>query len=154
MQRMQEVQSTGHDVLLISANSAYRDLASALDKHDVSGIRILDVLSTSLGLAPDPRPDHVVCVPSPTMLEMTAMRMEQIRRIMGSDVHIIVDSLDALARSNPLHAVEEFTHYLVNRMRSMDVPGDLLVTDSEIGTRLADAAHPYTDGHILLENRP
>lgn len=151
MQRVQDVQGEGCDVLLISANTAYKDLDAALAKHGVSDVRILDVLTTSLGLVPEPRPDHAVFVPSPTMLEMTAMRMEQIRRIMGPDVHIIVDCLDALTRSNPVHAVEEFTHYLVNRMRSMDVPGDLWVTDSEDGKRLAEAAHPFTDGNILLE---
>lgn len=151
MQRVQELQASGASVLLISANTSYKDLDGALDAHGVSDVRILDVLSTSLGLAPEPRPDHAVFVPSPTMLEMTAMRMEQIRRIMGSDVHIIVDTLDALARSNPVHAVEEFTHYLVNRMRAMDVPGDLWVTDSDTGQQLAQAAHPFTDGSTLLE---
>lgn len=152
VKRIQYVQGAGpRKVLVVSASWTHRDLRKTFDAAGIRDVMVLDLLSTMLGIMPDTRPGDAVFVPSPTMLEMTAMRVEQMHRMMGGDVHVIVDSLDSLVRYSPRKSVEEFTHYLVNRLRSLDASGDLFVNDVEDGRKLLEAARPYTDGTLPIE---
>lgn len=155
IQRIQDVQAEGAPkVLVVSSAWPHRDLRKAFDAARIRDVMVIDLLSAMLGIVPDARPSDAVFIPSPTMLEMTAMRVEQVHRMIGGRAHVIVDSLDALARYTPRKAVEEFTHYLVNRLRSLDASGDLFVAGTEDGRKLAEAARPYTDGTIPLEVEP
>lgn len=157
MRQVRAAQDRGKKVLLVTSDRPYSVLRSAADQEGVdgSGLMLLDSITTTNGDVPSPRPLDVVFVPSPTMLEMVAMRVEQIHQRMGGDVHVIVDSLSSFSLYNRPKAVEEFSHYLVNRLRAIGASGALVVNDDPEGEAMRDAIAPFTDGtHPLEETLP
>lgn len=142
----------GRRVLYVTANRPYRTLAAALRQAglDPDALRFVDVVSSLNGSIPAERPENVRFVRSPTMLEMIAMRAEQDVQGPGPCTHVLVDSLNALAIYNGPRPVQEFAHFLVNRMRGRQTGLDLLVSDSEEGRSLGDLVSGFVDERMHL----
>ena len=86
---------------------------------------------------------------SPTMLEMIAMRIEQATlRIKAANV--VLDNLNALTLYNGIGPVQEFGHYLANRLRTLEVAGDLLILDNDQGKEIRAAVQGFIDAEEAL----
>lgn len=145
------LQSEGKKVVFVSADRPYHALTQALREHGVAVdlIHFVDAVSSLNGSAPATRPPNATFLPSPTMLEMLAMRVEQAALRLGPGAHMVLDSLDTLTLYNGLHPVQEFSHYLANRLRSHGVHGDFVVRNGP-DRSLHDLVRPFTDGHLEL----
>lgn len=146
MQRVKEIQGDA-TVLLVTTDRPYLTLkeSGAAEGVDLDALWFLDTVSAMTGQTPNERPRRVLFIQSPTMLEMIAMRIEQMQRTIPGPVHVIIDSLSSACTYNKFAAVQEFTHYLVNRLRTLDLSADLVVTDDEQGTALQDSMRPMVD---------
>lgn len=145
--RLRQLQAGGCEVVYVAVDQPYTTLVSSLGQAgvQVDDVAFLDTVSLLDGHAPPRRPGNVLFVRSPTMLEMIAMRIEQL--ISGRPrVHVVVDSLTTLALYNDPLPVQEFTHFLANRLRLHGAEASLLVADSEEGRRLQERLHPFVDG--------
>lgn len=137
-------------MVLVTANRPFQTLRDRLAEAgaDVDAVFVLDAISCVNGSQPDERPRNAMFLQSPTMLEMIAMRTEQILARHGENPHVVVDSLNSLALYNGIEPVQEFSHYLANRLRSRDVPADLVVLSNEQGRILEDRIAGFTDGRV------
>lgn len=140
-----------HSVLVLSADRPSRTLLETFRAEglDLARLHILDVVSMMDGRAPAERPANTTFLQSPTMLEMMAMRVEQIAGRM-QDPHVVVDSLNTLALYNGVPAVQEFSHYLSNRLRTNAIPGDFIIRDNKEGRLLHEKVSGFTDEQAPL----
>lgn len=144
------LQGAGRRVVLVTANRPYRTLSDRFTQAglDASAVFFVDAVSCVDGSQPADRPTNALFLQSPTMLEMIAMRTEQVVARIGGDAHVVVDCLNAFALYNGPSPVQEFSHYLANRLRSRQVDGDLLVLDNDEGRNLEDAVGGFTDARL------
>ena len=144
-QQVRARQGTAGTVLYLAADRPSGMLRAAFAKAGVAMDRIhfLDAVTGLDGKIPERGPD-VTYVPSPTMLEMLAMRLEQLVGKL-SRPHIIVDSLTALALYSGSGPVQQFSHYVGNRMRSHGLSADLIVAATEEGAQLQALVAGHTD---------
>lgn len=149
---IRRLQEDGRKIVFVSADRPYATLVPALSKDgvDVERIQFVDVVSSMNGAAPSPRPGNATFLPSPTMLEMLAMRVEQVAQRVGPGAHMVLDSLDTLSLYNGVNPVQEFSHYLANRLRAQGVSGDFVVRDGPAGRHLHDLVLSFTDDRVEL----
>lgn len=148
---VRSLQDEGKRVVFVSADRPYHTLAQAFREHGVAveTMHFVDAVSSLSGSAPAQRPPNATFLPSPTMLEMLAMRVEQAALRLGPGAHMVLDSLDTLSLYNGVHPVQEFSHYLANRLRSHGVNGDFVVRGH--GDRsLHDLVLAFTDDRVEL----
>ena len=148
---LRALQADGKKVVFVSADRPYHSLTASLREHGVhvDNIHFVDAVSSLNGSAPGNRPANATFLPSPTMLEMLAMRVEQAALRLGPGAHMVLDSLDTLTLYNGVHPVQEFSHYLANRLRSHGVHGDFVVRGGP-DRSLHDAISAFTDDHVDL----
>lgn len=153
---VRDLQRQGRRVLLVTADRPFRTLEVALvaEGADPAQVHFLDCVSAMDGQAPRERPSNATFMASPTMLEMMAMRVEQLAQRMGPTVHVVLDSLSTLALYNGVPPVQEFSHYLANRLRTHGVCGDLLVNDNQEGRLLQERVAGFVDARLVLEAVP
>ncbi|MGB1587009.1 MAG: hypothetical protein ACPHID_08220 [Thermoplasmatota archaeon] len=134
--------ATGAFVIYVTADRPWSVMAKRLE--DATGMFAVDAISGANGMVNQARQDGVMFLQSPTMLEMIAMRVEQLAR-RHPNAHVVVDSLNALALYNGIGPVQEFSHYLANRLRALDVSGDFIVADNAQGQALRQAVEGFVD---------
>lgn len=140
-------------MVFVTANRPYQVIAKYLDEAgaDTAKVTFIDAVTRSDGSLPEHAPDNAFFLQSPTMLEMIAMRVEQALAREGANGHMILDSLNALQLYNGLPLVQEFSHYLINRLRTRGVSGDLVVLATPDGEVLERAISGFTDTVHRLE---
>ncbi len=134
------LQETGARIILLCADRPFDHYRASFGTAgaDMDRIHALDCVAALQSGAPHERRPNVHFLASPTMLEMMAMRIEQIAQRLGPGSHLVVDSLSTLALYNGVEPVQEFTHFLANRLRMRQVPGDFVVHDNPAGADLRD----------------
>lgn len=138
-------------VLFVTADRPYASWESpfAAAAVDLGRLCVIDAVSGMGGVLPAPRPDNVVFLPSPTLLEMMVLRIEQgCQR--SKATHVVLDSLNTLALYNGLAPVQAFSHYLINRARDSGVGLDLVVRDNQEGEALRARLAGFVDGSLRL----
>lgn len=150
---VRSLQADGKRVVFVTANRPYASLAARFEQEGVDARRlfIIDAVSVADGSPPPARPDNALFLQSPTMLEMIAMRTEQVLAQDASGGHMVLDCMNALNLYNGTGLVAEFAHFLSNRLRSRGAAGDLVVLDNEEGVLLEEALAGFTDGRVVLE---
>jgi hypothetical protein len=148
---VRKLQDEGRTVLYLAADRPHRQVVPLLEQAgaDVAAMQFLDVVTCMDGRVPAERPPNAVFLPSPTMLEMMAMRVEQVASRLKQPV-VLVDSLNTLVLYNGAPAVQEFTHYLANRLRLRGVGGDFVIRDTKEGRPLHDQVATFTDERLTL----
>ncbi len=149
-QHIQRLQQAGRRILYVTADRSHPSLATAFTKQgiDADELQFLD--------AAGHKPENTVSggvaliVPAPSMLELLAMRCEQLIYQVGPEVHVIIDSLNALVSHNDSDAVESFTKYMARRLRLLGVPGDFVLFNNIDGMLLLDHIESCTDSRLLL----
>ncbi len=138
----------GQHVLYVAIDRPYAGAVRALEEAgiDTRHFWFLDAITAASGIRPEAAA-NVMFVQSPTMLEMVAMRAEQIIRRMESAT-VVVDSLNALVLYNGREPVQEFAHYLGNRLRSLDADLDLVVLDNETGSQIREGLSSFLDSTL------
>ncbi len=145
------LQAAGRSVLYLAADRPYRQVAAQFAQAgvDVSTLHFVDVVTCMDGKVPAVRPPNTLFLPSPTMLEMMAMRIEQVTARLADPV-VVVDSLNTLALYNGPSAVQEFSHYLANRLRARGVSGDFVLREGRDAASLRDQVATFTDEQLVL----
>lgn len=147
-----ELQRSGQKVVFVSADRPYHALVRSLREQGIATeqMHFVDTVSSINGSAPPDRPSNATFLPSPTMLEMLAMRIEQAALRLGPGAHMVLDSLDTLSLYNGVHPVQEFSHYLANRLRSHGVDGDFVLRAGPAGANLHDLVVAFSDDRVEL----
>lgn len=138
-------------VVFVTADRPYASWEPVLANAgvDVRRLCVLDAVSGMGGALPVARPGNVVFLPSPTLLEMLVLRIEQgCQR--SKATHVVVDSLNTLALYNGLAPVQAFSHYLINRARGAGVGLDLIVRENQEGEALRHRLAGFVDGDLRL----
>lgn len=148
---VRRLQDAGKKVVFVSSDRPYHALSPLLREQGVAveQVQFVDTVSSLSGSAPMQRTANALFLPSPTMLEMLAMRVEQAALRLGPGAHIVLDSLDTLSLYNGVHPVQEFSHYLANRLRSHGVHGDFVVREGP-SRELHDLVMAFTDERVEL----
>lgn len=152
LQRLAEhvktLQDSGRHVVFVTANRpvAVLEPTMAAAGVDTSRMQFVDAITLRDGSRPTQAASNVLYLQSPTMLEMIAMRIEQALALDGREGHLVLDSLNALQLYNGLPLVQEFCHYLINRLRTRGAAADLVALSTPEGEILAQAVAGFTDG--------
>lgn len=149
---VRRLQDDGKKVVFVSADRPYHAWAQSLREQGVAIelVHFVDAVSSLSGSAPAHRPSNATFLPSPTMLEMLAMRVEQAALRFGPGAHMVLDSLDTLSLYNGANPVQEFSHYLANRLRLHGINGDFVVHDGPAGRQMHDLVLSFTDDRLEL----
>ncbi len=150
------LQAEGRAVILVTANRPFGALAPRLESAgvDLEEMVFVDTVTLTDGSRPHDAPRNVFFLHSPTMLEMVAMRIEQALSLDQRPAHLVLDSLNALQLYNGLPLVQEFAHYLINRLRTRGAAGDFIVLQTADGGILEQAVAGFMDGRHELEVAP
>lgn len=133
--------------VVITANRPVRILRTALEAANVdpSNLVFVDCISGLTGTVPDNEP-NAIYIDSPTLLEKTCMRAEQLlRRMPAGRRFLFVDNLATLAVYNGATTVSEMAHNLTTRMRLLAIPTGLLLVQSSETPDLEQAAFAHCD---------
>lgn len=151
-QHVLRLQDEAGFVVLVAANRPWANVQPVFEAEgvDFGRLFVLDAISCVNGYVQEARKDGILFLQSPTMLEMIAMRTEQIVA-RNAGAHVVLDNLNALTLYNGLGPVQEFSHYLANRLRAMRSSGDLLILDSDKGTEIRAAVDGFIDGEATMQ---
>lgn len=154
-EHVRDLQARGRIVIYVAADRPHKTLVSSFAEFGIDADRVhfIDLVSAANGHAPMERVANAMFLASPTMLEMLAMRVEQLIARLGTDSFVIVDSLNTLSLYNGEAPVQEFTHYLANRLRERRIPGDLIVRDGAESQSLQSKIASFTDARFELNPR-
>lgn len=146
------LQQQGRKIIFVSADRPYAGLMQSMADEGVSvaDVHFVDTVSSLNGTNPIQRPANATFLPSPTMLEMLAMRIEQVAQRLGANAHVVLDSLNTLSLYNGVQPVQEFSHYLANRLRAHGVNGDLVIHGGEKNAVLHDMIIGFCDDRLEL----
>ncbi len=149
---VQGLQADGRTVILVTANRPYSVLAPRLEEVGVVADEVIfvDTVTLTDGSRPMGAPRNVFFLHSPTMLEMVAMRVEQVLAMQEGPAHLVLDSLNALQLYNGTALVQEFAHYLINRLRTRGAAADFVVLSTPEAAELEQAIAGFTDGRHEL----
>lgn len=149
---VRSLQAGGARILYLTTDRPYAVLVESFGQAgvDADAVFFVDAITCMDGTLPQERPANVIFLQSPTMLEMMAMRVEQMLGHVGPTAHVVVDSLSTLALYNGVPPVQEFSHYLANRLRTNGRPGDLVVRDNPAGRELHERVVGFTDEELRL----
>lgn len=141
-------------VLFVTADRPVGSWISTWAQASVDPARlfVIDAVSAMNGQQPGPgaKAANATYLPSPAMLEMMALRIEQLIR-RHAPVRVVIDSLNTLAMYNGAAAVQAFAHYLANRLRDADVGADLIVHADAEGAALRQRLASFIDESLPLE---
>jgi len=153
-QHVRSLQKLGYSVLYVTTDRPFQTLAADFRELGVDSdvIFFLDSISYVNGQQPPQRPVNAMFLQSPTMLEMMAMRTEQLLGRVGERPFVVLDSLSALAVYNGIPPVQEFSHYLANRLRTNGVSGDFVIKDNQTGRDLVDKVSGFCDSHLRMSD--
>jgi len=113
---------------LWSANALSRRVS--LSKVPKDSLKVIDVISLQLG-SDITRSEDFIFLPTPASLESILVQIERLlRERKGERSFLIIDSLSYLSRYFSRDQIEEFFHYLQNRMLEEDIT--MLVFDQDI----------------------
>lgn len=146
---VRQLQDSGA-VLFITADRPFSSWVAPLANAgvDSSRLTIIDVVTAVSG-QPASRPHNVLFLASPGMLETMILRIEKCAAASGAR-HVVLDSLNTLASYNGLAPVQEFAHYLANRLRASSIGGDLVVRDGQAGAVLRERVESFVDESLTL----
>ncbi len=141
----------GHGVI-ITANRPYHVLAAAMREAglDLNGLEFVDCISALTGHHP-PNEPGVTFIDGPLLLEMIALRAQQLARFMpAGDRFLVLDSVSTLKLYNGMGPVTEMAHTLTTRMRLLDVPTAFLSLDDTNEQNLRNGIAGYCDQTLEL----
>lgn len=141
----------GHGVI-VTANRPYHVLAAAMRDAQIplEGLEFVDCISALTGHHP-PNQRGVTFIDGPLLLEMIALRTQQLARFMPDrDRFVLVDSVSTLKLYNGVDAVAEMAHSLSTRMRLMAIPAAFLALDDPGEDALRHAIAGYCDDVVPL----
>ncbi len=141
----------GHGVI-ITANRPYHVLAATMREAglDLTGLEFVDCISALTGHHP-PNEPGVTFIDGPLLLEMIALRAQQLSRFMPpGDRFLVLDSVSTLKLYNGAGPVTEMAHTLTTRMRLMEIPTAFLALDDPGEERLRNGIAGYCDKTVEL----
>lgn len=105
----------GEGIVLVTVHHAPRTLREHLGKAqvDMQHVTILDARGETPHDLDRHKDTHLV--PSPTLLELIALRAQKLAR-KHDKPHLVVDDCEGLAFHNPVGAVEEYVRYLCSHV--------------------------------------
>ncbi|PKK81804.1 MAG: hypothetical protein CVT47_00510 [Thermoplasmata archaeon HGW-Thermoplasmata-2] len=114
----------------INASRPYEVFSPLLEKKGINteNIFFIDCISNIVGIPAQAK--NVRYIPTPTMLELITIYLEN--ALKENPGFVILDSISALTIYNSERAMLEFLHFIVSRMRQKNVKTILLDTDSHI----------------------
>ena len=129
-----------HTATVVAASMAARGV-------DLERLDIVDAISPAQVAVPDVR---VTYIGSPTLLEMVALRTEKIAA-RDEKSHVVLCCLNTLLDYNHRQAVDQFVHYLAQRLQERGTPIDFVLQPaSEGGEALERRTKPFVGGRIEL----
>lgn len=148
------LQADGRQVIIVTANRPFSVLEPRLRDAgvDADAVVFVDTVTLTDGSRPIGAPKNVFFLHSPTMLEMVAMRVEQALSMHDGPAHLVLDSLNALQLYNGTAMVQEFAHYLINRLRTRGAAADFVMLATPDAHQLEAAIAGFTDGRHDLIN--
>ncbi len=141
----------GHGVV-ITANRPYHVLAATMrdEGMDLKGLEFIDCISALTGHHP-PNEPGVTFVDGPLLLEMIALRAQQLARFMpAGDRFLVLDSVSTLKLYNGSGPVTEMAHTLTTRMRLMDIPAAFIALADSGEEQLRHGIAGYCDQTLEL----
>jgi KaiC/GvpD/RAD55 family RecA-like ATPase len=148
------IQRAGGRVLYVTADRSHHILREAFGTQgvDLADIYWLDAITAVADNLPRAsKEDNTMYIASPTMLEMIAMRTEQLAYRTGAHAHVVLDSLNALCLYNDPRTLQEFTHYLANRLKLVGVAADFVVRPNRQGQEMLERLRGFVDTVAALE---
>ncbi len=133
--------------VVITANRPVSVLRQVLTDAgiDTKRVQFVDCISALTGVTP-PNEPGVVYIDSPTLMEKTGLRAEQLLRRLPTDQRFLfVDSLSTLAVYNGTSAVSEMAHNLTTRMRLLGVGAGLLLVQGNNSVELQQSVEAQCD---------
>lgn len=141
----------GHGVV-VTANRPYHVLMRSLRQAEIphDGLEFIDCISAMTGQQP-PSERGVTYVDGPLLLEMIAMRAQQLMRFMPDDDRfMLMDSVSTLCLYNGPGPVTEMAHTLTTRLRLMETGGVLFALDDPRQQDMIDGVAAYCDHVVKL----
>ncbi len=138
--------------VIITANRPYHVLSNSMREAgiELEGLEFIDCISALTGHHP-PNEKGVTYVDGPLMLEMIALRAQQLVRFMPEgDRFIVLDSVSTLRLYNGNDPVTEMAHTLSTRMRLMGVTTAFVALAEPGDASLRDAIAGYCDSVLEL----
>ncbi|MEK6985288.1 MAG: hypothetical protein AABX89_02770 [Candidatus Thermoplasmatota archaeon] len=132
--------------IIVAASQTSAALRAALALDRIENVHIVDCV-TALTAARPPSDSATTYLESPNLLEAMALRAQA--QMARGGRWLVVDCLSSLADHNGLEAVAEWTHTMVNQLRSRDITG-AMVFNSATGEGLESALAHHFDGVARL----
>lgn len=132
--------------VVVAASQTSASLRAALALDRIENVHIVDCV-TALTAARPPSDGATTYLESPNLLEAMALRAQA--QMARGGRWLVVDCLSSLADHNGLDAVAEWTHTMVNQLRSRDLAG-AMVFNSATGAGLESALAHHFDGVARL----
>lgn len=144
------LQAAGHPVVFVTADRPSHVVRRVFEEASVDGGRVhcIDVITGLSGT--QEAAENTTYLASPTMLEMIAIRIEQALCRMGPGSRVVLDSLNTLALYNGVEPMQEFTHFLANRLHLLGSGADLVVRDNADGAVILGRIECFLDGRQEL----
>lgn len=147
---VQQLLAEDQRVLYVCMDRPAVVLQDALERHGIDATKVdfLDAAAGRRGSAPD---GNIHDVDDPNDLDAVGLRIEQLCGDMGPRTHVLLDSVNSLLLHNGLDKVAGFVHYLANRLRLLQLPGDFICHQNQEWLLIADRFTSFLDEEVAAQ---
>lgn len=133
-----------HQVLYVTLGMSAAALQERFQSNsvDVESIQFLDASRVAVE-APNVR-----IMEHPPAAEAMGLRIEKLCSLLGPDTHVIIDSLNDMLDQDSIDTVAVFTHFMANRLRLLEIPGDFVANQSKEWDLFADRFSNFLDDEV------
>ena len=116
-------------------------------KQILDNIKVIDAIGTKKTAISG---ENAQCMQGPTALTEISICITKCTNT-GKCGFVYVDSMTSLTRYNGSELAERFMRYLINKLRSMDIPRQILFVYDEKTNPMVNIALPLVDEHIIMK---
>jgi KaiC/GvpD/RAD55 family RecA-like ATPase len=139
----------GKKGVYVAASRPYKFILKEMGKRNIETENLLFIDCIS-GMGGE-RDGGEICtyVENPAAIEEIIMHVSlSLRKLKSRGNFLIMDSISTLLIYNTLHSMEEFSMFLINKMRLEDVSGILIIIEKQVPEELEQILTAMCDGVI------
>ncbi len=137
----------GYKGILVTVNRTYSSLLKILKKEKIKtgNLFFIDAITKST-TAQNNKNKNCLFTESPESLTELSIAIDQIVKSMDKGKRfLVIDSLTTLVTYNNANSVLKFSHFLINKLRSSDVMGVMLILKEGADTKLVSQLSQFVD---------
>jgi KaiC/GvpD/RAD55 family RecA-like ATPase len=137
--------------IYVTVNKPYASLIKILNQHEINTERIFIIDGITPTSAGNKEKENVIFIGNPR--ELTSISISTISAIknLPKEKVLFFDSLSTLLIYNDSGSVTKFAHFLINKMKSLEISGVIISLEKEMDEKMRSQISQFVDKVVEIK---